>query len=1633
MSTDRMAIAEIIKDNGKQGSRSLANAWAYVTQDAKAEHVAVRNAIDGGTFAAEAMNVAEMGHNDAPLYHAIISFGDHEDPSNEVLEEAADHLMNRLGFDQHQYGLAVHRDTKHTHVHVIANKTHRDTLAKHSPRRDYFTAAYALRAFEIEKGLTHDAGPYTVEYVGEEPHIIEAATRRAAYSKQALAYEYRTGDVSWQRWVAETRGDEVRHLIDQARDWADLHARLEAQGIEAVEVGSDARRGLVLRDVNAPDGPAAKASVLGTGYSLRSLESRFGEFVASARQLDEPRQLLDELLQTESTVSKRNVERVLEDRFADDERDAMWNRIHEIDDLVVLRDPAYTDDGERNPERDSYRYSLRAIVDAEQRTLDLADGLAQPAGGLAVTREAAKAAQVRRTMRDDQSAAFAAGVENNGLFLVRGRAGAGKSYTMGGIREAHEDSGRRVIGAAPTNAVAQDMRGDGFSDADTTSALLKKYKNGKLTLDANTTLIIDEAAMVSNRELGDLLEAAHARGARVGLVGDDDQLPAVGQAGLFRELAERHGAAEIGTITRQKTEWQRQAAQELASGQTSDALKRFEDAGHIAWQGTDADARQDLVRQYEHDVDDRPNRGRFVFAYTNDDVGALNRELRAVHRARGDLGDDVTIQTDHGSTVFAVGDRVQMTESQKSRGIYNGTLGTIMDLATDGTARIRFDGAESDIKVPLKKADDGKKTRRVSGIAHGYAGTLHRGQGKTIDETYLLHSKHWQMASGAAYVAMTRQKHDARIYASRESAQDWREIANQIQRAQAKRAAVAYEDIDATEVDERHERKPSAETATETEATASPDTVPAAHQVASRDEVPWLSSEDRKDDFRQLKTEYDQYRREMQSAHAAWHARVRRHREWREESRIVLKKRQTGQQHEIEARSDLTAPERNTLIEWMRGMHWQPERERLEAEIDADRAQIGQAPHPVDWTAWRAQRAQAGDARAIRLEIERETRSYDPDQRPARGSRAEYEGMRTLDLHDVARRYGYRDVTDTYEADLGDNTRIYEGPRGQHVAVYADERGHGYGYRSLDHAGDAGDTIAFVRTDHASGDVTAAPEAVRQALRPILDERHDATAHAGATAGTEQQSETTRGAEMDAELERLKGIDLNQLAEDAGYRRDPLESSPGSAKYRRNDAVLIVQQDDRGHGTGYFKPGDASAGSALDFAQNEMGAKTLGHARKVLRPYAGVETGEREQASQPDTHRGQTESPHPQAAQQKPTARADIEQQWHGLQNPEPTPFTRQRGITRESLDRYSGQLGINQLGTLAAAHRRAPSSDQVIGYELKSQTFEGFSKGGAKGAAFFGDAHRATRMVITESAIDALSEAEREGRRDDTLYASTGGAFGKSTQDVLAAAATEIDARTEEPEVVLAFDNDKQGHDYDQQARQLLDNGHRHIVDAMPQPGQDPNDRLRAEQPQQAKLTPAEQFQAFGTARETKHTQQLGISANTLAAYSDQLATDDKQNLVAAHRHQPGGKVLGYEMQNEHFDAFGRGGSKGAAILGDPDQADRLVVTDKASDALRIAEAEGWPSDTVYASTGGSMGRGAQSALEATAQQMENVGQQPRITLVLENSDHQQRARRTIERAGRTVESTTADALIFSLQNLDMQDQTQDRKLKMK
>jgi ATP-dependent exoDNAse (exonuclease V) alpha subunit len=89
-------------------------------------------------------------------------------------------------------------------------------------------------------------------------------------------------------------------------------------------------------------------------------------------------------------------------------------------------------------------------------------------------------------------------------------------------------------------------------------------------------LVVDEAGMIGTRQMERVLSHARDAGAKVVLVGDPEQLQAIEAGAAFRSIAERHGAAEITEVRRQREDWQKDATRALATGRTAEAIHAYD-------------------------------------------------------------------------------------------------------------------------------------------------------------------------------------------------------------------------------------------------------------------------------------------------------------------------------------------------------------------------------------------------------------------------------------------------------------------------------------------------------------------------------------------------------------------------------------------------------------------------------------------------------------------------------------------------------------------------------------------------------------------------------------------------------------------------------------------------------------------------------------------------------------------------------------------------------------------------------------------------------------------------------------------------------------------------------------------------
>ena len=398
---------------------------------------------------------------------------------------------------------------------------------------------------------------------------------------------------------------------------------------------------------------------------------------------------------------------------------------------------------------------------------------------------------------EEQRGAVAHVTAGRDLALVVGYAGTGKSAMLGVARQAWEAAGYRVRGAALSGIAAEGLEGGSGIESRTLASLEWGWKEGRDQLTARDVLVVDEAGMVGSRQMERVLSAAREAGAKVVLVGDPEQLQAIEAGAAFRALAERHGAAEIAAVRRQREAWQRDATRELATGRTAHALGRYEQAGMVQGHATQAEARAALVAGWAAERRAAPGQSQVMLAYTRADVAELNRLARERVRAAGELGVEHQVETERGARAMARGDRLMFLRNERGLGagpggrggvaVKNGTLGTVLAVESGGERlTVRLDGPEGrDAPVVTFY------TRDYGHLDHGYAATVHKAQGVTVDRAHVLASAH--MDRHAAYVALTRHREGVALHWSAEAVGDRAGLGRTLGRERAKDTSLDYD------------------------------------------------------------------------------------------------------------------------------------------------------------------------------------------------------------------------------------------------------------------------------------------------------------------------------------------------------------------------------------------------------------------------------------------------------------------------------------------------------------------------------------------------------------------------------------------------------------------------------------------------------------------------------------------------------------------------------------------------------------------------------------------------------------------------------------------------------------------------
>jgi hypothetical protein len=255
----------MIGKSGTGGSfRGLAN---YLEGEEKIAFKEVRNlAGDWKDHYVPMMeDTASLSRAEKPVYHLSVSYARADNPSQEMMIQDADRLLEKMELDDHQAVIISHNDKQHPHLHLMVNRVHPEKGTAWNPWNDRQKYRRELREIEAERGyrrlLDMDRKPPKISLSqGEYQQFQAHGLGKAPLKIKAEFYE-------------------LDRMFDKADRWEDAGRALSDLGLKITRKG----RGGVIEEVAT--GTQLKLSRVGRAYSLGKLEKRFGRYKKFEKKL----------------------------------------------------------------------------------------------------------------------------------------------------------------------------------------------------------------------------------------------------------------------------------------------------------------------------------------------------------------------------------------------------------------------------------------------------------------------------------------------------------------------------------------------------------------------------------------------------------------------------------------------------------------------------------------------------------------------------------------------------------------------------------------------------------------------------------------------------------------------------------------------------------------------------------------------------------------------------------------------------------------------------------------------------------------------------------------------------------------------------------------------------------------------------------------------------------------------------------------------------------------------------------------------------------------------------------------------------------------------------------------------------
>lgn len=410
------------------------------------------------------------------------------------------------------------------------------------------------------------------------------------------------------------------------------------------------------------------------------------------------------------------------------------------------------------------RYSHSRVVEAEQHLVEAATEEAGPqVDGETVEAALERISKAAKNPLTAEQRALARRFATGGrrIEVGIGPAGAGKTTAMRALVQTAEDTGVRVVALAPSAAAAAVLSEELGIAAETIAKFLHQRsedaaaEEGPFALDENTLVLVDEAAMAGTLDLDKVVTAAAEAGAGVRLLGDPAQLNAVAAGGAVRLIEDVVGATNLRQIHRFTTTGEAEASLRLRTGDVT-ALDFYIEHDRVRGGSLDA-LHEEVFAAWAADTDQR--RTALMLASSGEQVRALNAEAQLHRMERGKVhgSEAVALRDGHRARrgdVVLTRNNDRRLRAGKTDYVKNGDLWTVKKITEDGSVQVRH--TRTRVRVTLPPDYLAEHTEL------GYAATVHRAQGLTVDTCHALLGR--GTSRNMLYTALTRGQQSNRAY-----------------------------------------------------------------------------------------------------------------------------------------------------------------------------------------------------------------------------------------------------------------------------------------------------------------------------------------------------------------------------------------------------------------------------------------------------------------------------------------------------------------------------------------------------------------------------------------------------------------------------------------------------------------------------------------------------------------------------------------------------------------------------------------------------------------------------------------------------------------------------------------------------